>query len=127
MNSIHRKMSIEEFHDFPWRLGWKHEYYGGKLHATVASTAILYFRLPLTPRPEKSGVALRPVCAKDRAGLIALYRLAFADAPEFIDLDRRRFFDQATDNIDRYFREPDQRWHGASCLAAEGRRILAAA
>ena len=127
MKSVHRKMSWEEFEDHPWQLGWKHEYYGGRLHATPSKTAIINLALPLSPRPESDQARIEPVQPGDRPALIALYRLAFRDAPEFADLDRRSFFDLATKNVDRFLSQSDQPWIKAASVLRQGKRLLAAA
>ena len=120
-------MSPEEFENVPWRLGWKHEYYSGKLHMTHSQTAVVHFRLSLAPRPDEPAAAIQPIKPEDRAAVLALYRLAFREAPEFADLDRRQFFDLAARNVDRFFAEAVQPWFDASCLVREERRLLAAA
>src|SRR6516162_3123062 len=88
--SIHRRMSAAAFGRMPYRLGWKHEYYGGKAHITpskIGVTLLLELRDPTTEADER----IRPVTAGDAAALEAPFLDAFAYAPEYADYPARLF------------------------------------
>jgi GNAT superfamily N-acetyltransferase len=128
MYFLRRKMSLKEYHDFPWRIGCKHEYYGGKIHVRPSNTMIVTLRHTLRARtPNITSHHIRPVEEKDARGLIALYRLAFRDAPEFAGWPLRIFSKTARENVQTFLVDDKQPWFSAAHLMKERNRILAAA
>jgi len=127
LKPIHQTMSLEEFHDFPRRLGWKHEYYGGKIHVTPAETAVVTLRLTLAPRPADAADPVRTVTSDDCAKLIALFELAFCNAVEYAELTAAGFRAQAEKSMCAFLAAAEQPWLAASCLWKEDHRCLGAA
>lgn len=127
MKSIHQEMSFVEFENQPWRLGWKHEYYDGKMHLTPSPTAVVYFRLGLKPRPQAPDGTVRPIRPGDVEALIALYREAFVDAPEFADWDEEEYARRTAENVRAFVDDSAEPWRHVSCLLEEAGQALAAA
>src|SRR5438477_8636215 len=84
LRPIHRKMSFAAFQRLPRRLGWKHEYYGGKAHLTPSKMAV-HLLLDLAPRPAERRPGIRPVTPADAEALREPFLAAFALAPEYAD------------------------------------------
>ncbi len=127
MKPIHQKMNWQEYENFPWRLGWKHEYYGGEIHVTPSKVAIVTWKLVLQPRPDQNVSRFRPVEAKDQKFLAALFRLAFRDTVDYAGYPHQVFSQQAAKNIADYFTTGENPWASASCWVREANQAIAAA
>ena len=110
MYSIHKKMTVQAYHDYPWRLGCKHEYFGGMIHVTPSATALVTMRLTLREHTAPSSAGrFRQVEARDKRGLIALYRLVFRTAPEYADWPLATFRERARMNVEAHWRKASSR------------------
>jgi GNAT superfamily N-acetyltransferase len=126
MSSVHLKMTLQRFHDFPWQLGYKHEYFGGMIHVTPATSALVTLRLKVRAcTPPELPYAVRPVEAMDQRGLIALYRLAFRNSPEYADWPVKYFREQTRKNVEVHL-TTNQAWFCATRVVCEKSRFLAA-
>ncbi len=127
MKCLHRKMSWEEFEDFPHRLGWKHEYYGGSIHLTPSKTAVVTFLLELFPRPEPDAKGMRPVCSSDEAALVDLFMDAFTDAIEYADYPKTSLRQAASRSVQGFFAaKPDKRTSASRLMKRKGEVTAAA-
>jgi len=126
LRAIHRKMSFAAFERLPHRLGWKHEYYGGKAHIRPAHLSVT-FVLDLTPRTGRRRAGMRPVAPDDARALEKPFLAAFAQAPEYVGYSAREFRRKATEYIAGFFGEVRGEWSPASVVAEVGREIIGAA
>jgi len=123
---IHRKASIEEYHDLPWQLGYKHEYYGEKMHVSVNHSAVVTLRLTLRRHPCVDS-SIRPLRLTDARKLFALYRQSLNNVPEYIEWSARDFLKRARKAVRQHLKRSQQPWYSAARLAHNGRRVVAAA
>jgi GNAT superfamily N-acetyltransferase len=119
-------MSFATFERLPRRLGWKHEYYGGKTHITPSKT-LVNLVLDLTPRATVPRTGIRPVTLADQAALEAPFLAAFAAAPEFADYPPDRFRKTAAEYLRGFFGTVRGAWSPVSVVAHVGGRIVGAA
>lgn len=124
MGPMHRKASLQEYHDLPWQLGYKHEYYGGKIHVSVSHAAVVTLRLPLQPRTPVIGA--RPLRSDDLDALLALYWLSLRQVPEFIEYPAAAYRKTVRQAVAGYLEKVEQPWFSAARVMAE-RRVLTAA
>ncbi len=137
---IHRQMTIEEYHDFPRHLGWKYEYYGGKIHVTRREVMVpLILDLPRGRRGGRSekaarqgsgepvaGLTLRPVEAEDERRLFDLFIAAFSSTIDFAGYPQERFLEEARKCLRRHFGEQRGRRLPASRVAEHGEQPVGA-
>jgi RimJ/RimL family protein N-acetyltransferase len=126
LRAVHRKMSFAAFESLPHRLGWKHEYYGGKAHIRPAYMSVT-FVLNLTPRTGRRQAGMRPVTPDDARALVKPFLAAFAQAPEYVGYSAREFRKKAIDYLAGFFGEVRGEWSPASVVAEVGGEILGAA
>jgi GNAT superfamily N-acetyltransferase len=119
-------MSFASFERLPYRLGWKHEYYGGKAHITPSYLTV-QFLLELTPRQGIDRRGIRPVTPQDAEALVEPFLAAFALAPEYADYPAARFRQTAAEYLAGFFGDVRGRWSPASVVAQVGRRMVGAA
>lgn len=126
---LHQEASPDDRDRFPHRLGWKNEYYGGKVHITPAHTAIVSMRLELARQEEDADRAafLRPVHNEDEIPLIRLFQAAFRLSVEYADYSHRALRKEAARSIHGFFGQDRAGWPSASRVAVVEGRILAAA
>src|SRR5215471_18053824 len=99
MQPLHIAMSWEEFRDFPRQLGWKHEYYDGKIHVTPAHLVVTLV-VPLTPREVPDDLTIRPVEAGDEQRMLPVFLESFADSMDYADCTP----DELDKSAARYFK-----------------------
>src|SRR5947208_4651179 len=104
LRPIHRKMSFAAFERLPHRLGWKHEYYGGKAHIRPAHLSVA-LALDLMPRPARRRAGMRPVTPDDARALEKPFLAAFAQAPEYVGYPAQEFRRKASEYIAGFFGE----------------------
>ena len=77
-------MTVEDYHLLPFHPGWKVEYFDGAAVFQPRENCA-YGTLPVPPprEPELSGLAFRAPDPLDAPALIALFRAAFSDTPEY--------------------------------------------
>lgn len=132
MKSVHLPMTIEEFHRLPHRLGWKHEYYGGKAHITPAHTAVSTASLPVTRRKVAPPCPLRQPTPDDLDGLVPAFYAAFADTTDYCDMEMQAIVKSGQRVLEGFFDGERGRPLPASRLALEsavddGDKIVGAA
>ena len=110
------KMSVEEFHRQPFRLGWKLEYLRGHLVETPRQV-MAYATIPVAPRPAIAPVALRLAVPTDEQVLLPCFVAAFRNAFEFCDYGRDQFVKAARECLRYVFSQPNSRWAPASLVA----------
>src|SRR5207248_5541602 len=125
LRSIHRKMSFAAFERLPRRLGWKHEYYGGKAHVRPSHMSVT-FVLDLAPRTVRRA-GIRPVTPDDARALEKPFLAAFAQAPEYVGYSARQFRQKASEYIAGFFGEVRGERSPASVVAEVGGEIIGAA
>jgi ribosomal protein S18 acetylase RimI-like enzyme len=126
LRCIHRKMSFAAFQRLPHRLGWKHEYYGGKAHITPGWITVK-FQLALAPREPDQRRCLRPLNPADAAALEAPFLAAFAQAPEYVGYPAHRFKRTAGEYLERFFGTVRGEWSPVSVVAEVDDAIVGAA
>jgi predicted N-acetyltransferase YhbS len=119
-------MSFAAFERLPHRLGWKHEYYGGKAHIRPAHMGVTLV-LDLTPRTGRRRAGMRPVTPDDARALEKPFLAAFAQAPEYVGYPAREYKQKATAYLAGFFREVRGDWSPASVVAETGGVIIGAA
>lgn len=95
-------MSYEEWLRLPYQPGWKYEYVEGCAHITP-SHQIAVAQVAVTPRAATAPCTLRPVCTSDEAGLLPVYKQAFADNQAFCDYTEARFHQAARNDLGESF------------------------
>ena len=85
-------MTVEDYRLLPFHPGWKVEYFGGAAVFQPRENCA-YGTLPVSPQqePRLSGIAFRAADSLDAPALIALFRAAFADTPEYVGWPDDRF------------------------------------
>jgi ribosomal protein S18 acetylase RimI-like enzyme len=116
MRSRHLRMSFEDFHQLPFRLGWKQEFINGHLVETPRQ-AMVHGTIPVAQRSIPSPVPLRPAAITDEEDLLPCFMAAFRNTFEFCDYDRKQFGEAARECLRYVFREPSHRWLPASRIA----------
>ncbi|MBI2950185.1 MAG: GNAT family N-acetyltransferase [Verrucomicrobia bacterium] len=105
MKSRRVKMSLEEFHRLPFKPAWKQEYINGCLIESPR-WVIVHATIPVSPRPFKSPVPLRPAKAGDEQALLPSFRAAFKDVFEFCDNTQKQFSQSARQSLHHFFHGP---------------------
>ena len=128
---IHREMTLEDFHDFPRHLGWKHEYYGGRIHVAPRPACVpLILDLETATRHPvaklSTELALRRVEAEDEPHLVNLFISAFSGAFDFAGYRPGRFVEEALKSLRCHFGERRGRRLGVSRVAEVGERLVGA-
>jgi GNAT superfamily N-acetyltransferase len=123
---MHRRMSFAAFERQSRKLGWKHEYHGGKAHIRPGRTFVT-FQLALQRREFAFREAIRAVSREDAAALVRSFVAAFATAPEYADYGREQLKSEAVKCVDRFFGEGGGAWLPASMVAVARRRLVGAA
>jgi ribosomal protein S18 acetylase RimI-like enzyme len=95
-------MAFAAFERLPRRLGWKHEYYGGKAHVRPAWLTVA-FRLELASRPVRRRAGIRPLLPSDATALEDPFLAAFARAPEYAGYPAERFRQSAATYLAGFF------------------------
>lgn len=126
MSELHRKMSLEEFENFPHRLGWKHEYCGDALHLSPSHTAIANLRLELGPVALATTSRVRALAPEDEPALAELFQEAFRGAAEYAGWPKRFFVKEARRNVANYFLPEGKVRPEASGVIEEAGRPIAA-
>lgn len=126
VNFLHKKMTWEEFEDFPRRIGWKHEYYDGSIHLSPSKTAIASLRLTTSPLSMPISPGLRPVLREDEPALVALFEHCFRNAVEYAGWPARAFHEESRENVHDFFEETDRAYPGASLLLEDEGQLIAA-
>ena len=126
LRAIHRKMSFAAFERLPHRIGWKHEYYGGKAHIRPAHLSVTLV-LDLSPRTGRRRAGMRPIMPDDARALAKPFLAAFAQAPEYVGYPARVFRRKATEYFAGFFGEVRGKWSPASVVAEVSGEIIGAA
>ena len=126
LRAIHRRMPFEEFQQLPHRLGWRHEYYGGKAHITPGPTLVT-FVLPLEPRPVQACPGIRPLSEKDLQALHFPFMDAFRLAPEYADYTLDEFRQRTAQYLHGFFGTARGEWSPVSVVVEVQGRIVGAA
>ena len=126
MQPLHEPMTVEEFRDFPRRLGWKHEYYGGEIHITPAHLVVT-LALPLSPREVPDELAIRPVQPADEEGLVPAFLTAFSGTMDYVGYAPEDMPKAANRYFKGYYGAVRGTPMAASCLAEENGEIVGAA
>lgn len=87
-----QSMTVEDYHLLPFHPGWKVEYFDGAAVFQPRENCA-YGTLPVPPPLERpvSGIAFRAPDPLDAPALIALFRAAFSDTPEYAGWPDARF------------------------------------
>ena len=85
-------MTVEDYHLLPFHPGWKVEYFGGEAVFQPRENCA-YGTLPVPPQrePRASGIAFRAADSLDVPALVALFRAAFSETPEYAGWPGGRF------------------------------------
>jgi GNAT superfamily N-acetyltransferase len=127
VDPIHRRLTFQEFEDFPQRLGWKHEYDGEAIHVTPSKITFVALRLALSERAVPAAPHVRPACPEDAPGLTELFQDAFTGAVEFAGYPPRRLREEALAVVHAHFREARNPFRHLSGVIEENGRLCAAA
>jgi len=126
LHCIHRKMSFAAFQRLPHRLGWKHEYYGGRAHIRPGWMSVR-FRLNLTTRKSIRTIRIRAVKLRDAAALEEAFLAAFASAPEYAGYPAAHFRKKGKEYLANFFGEVRGHWSPVSMAAEANGGIIGAA
>ena len=103
---ISEPMPIEQFHAMPHRLGWKHEYWDGRMRLSPSHTAIADFTMMIyeaqdfNSPPEQPQIGtLRGITVDDETQLIQLHLDAFETAVEYAGYDDDHYRKLTTQSI----------------------------
>ena len=96
-------MTVEDYHLLPFHPGWKVEYFDGEAVFQPRENCA-YGTLPVPPQrePKLSGIAFRAPDSLDAPALIALFRAAFSETPEYAGWPGDRF-DAEAEKVVVYF------------------------
>ena len=88
----HQPMTVEDYHLLPFHPGWKVEYFDGAAVFQPRENCA-YGTLPVSPQHELrlSGIAFRAADSLDAPAMVALFRAAFSDTPEYAGWPDDRF------------------------------------
>jgi L-amino acid N-acyltransferase YncA len=126
LRAIHRRMTWSAFEQLPRRVGWKHEYYGGKAHITP-SKLVVQTALQLRPRNERPRSAIRAATAGDAEALEWPFLRAFARTPEYADYSWAHYQTSAAKYLAGFFGDARGKWSAASAVAVLRGSIIGAA
>lgn len=89
-------MSVEDYHLLPFHPGWKVEYFHGEAVFQPRENCA-YGTLPVPPQlaPRAGGIAFRAADSLDAPALVALFRAAFLETPEYAGWPLARFDTEA--------------------------------
>ena len=127
MKSQRLPISVDEFRRLPYRLGWKHEYYGDHAHITPQHSAIVVATLPVQKRPAHFPCPLRPTGPEDVPALFPTYLAAFQDTIDYCDWALDRIERAARQNLTSFFAGQRGRALPASRVAVHDEEIVGAA
>ncbi len=96
-------MSSDEFQTMPWKLGWKHEYWGDAALISPSHTAIATVKVAVAPRSVTPPCLLRPVTVEDISLLLPAYIAAFADTIDYCDYAIEQITKASAENLQSYF------------------------
>ncbi len=116
MKSTHRRMSWQEFLDLPRSVGWKHEYYGGKVHITPAHQSIP-LELVLLRRACPADERIQPVRDEDGPELVEPFVDGFRGTMDYCDLSVQTIRERALGFLAGFFSNKRGERLAASCLA----------
>jgi len=123
MKSLHQELPFEEFRTFPMRLGFKHEYYGGKVHQTPNHSASVVLQITLSRRPTPARWRVRPIDDADRPALIEVYEQAFRGYIYFADYTDAMFRKEAREAVNGFLANHDRARRSCSFAAEDGARV----
>jgi RimJ/RimL family protein N-acetyltransferase len=126
LRAIRRKMSFAAFQRLPRRVGWKHEYFGGRAYIRP-SPVMVTFRLELGPRGAIRWPGLRRLRAGDAAALRDPFLAAFATAPEYACRTDGQFREAAVEYLGGFFGAVRGDLSPASVVAEADGEIVGAA
>jgi GNAT superfamily N-acetyltransferase len=125
LRSVHRAMTFQEFERMPRRLGWKHEYYGGKAHLTPSKLAVkLVLDLPV-PVVCRDGV--RRLRLGDVPALHTPFLEAFARTPDYAGYPPKSYRREASEYFERFLGDHRGDRSRASAVAEANGRYVGAA
>lgn len=127
MKIFRRRMTFDQYKCLPHRLGWKHEYYGGRAVLTPSHVAIASYRLDLGRRPPIRP-EVRAARRSDRRALLRLFVDSFREVAEYAGYPRASYLNSARKAINGWYAEaPGNPWRKAASVAEVGGVIIAAA
>jgi GNAT superfamily N-acetyltransferase len=119
-------MTVEEYRDFPRRIGWKHEYYGGEIHITPAHLVVTLV-LPLWAREVPAELTIKPVEPADEERMLPAFLAAFDGSMDYAGYTQDDLRRGALRYFKGYFGAVRGRPLAASCLAEEDGELVGAA
>jgi predicted N-acetyltransferase YhbS len=126
MPSLHKKMTVDEFHAYPRRLGWKHEYWDGELHLSPSDMAIATLKLELQRGEGPTHPGLRPVRLEDEERLRTLFHGSFRDAVEYADYPDGYFAKHVHKLVADWFSKTERTCWPASLVLEQGGELVGA-
>lgn len=103
MKSQRIRMSIDEFHVMPHKLGWKYEYWEGQAHISPRMSSVVTTVVPVEPRPVPAFGLCRSTCEDDIPLLRSAYFAAFVDAVDYCDYPTEHVAQASERNLITFF------------------------